>query len=307
MVSARAFISGAVPADRVRPHRYTILPGTKFSVSNQGTYTNNCTRTVRYNIERTGLLEFTGGTSLDFPPSFDETYHTVYGTLDIGIPLKFGADQHFHGTGDVKVRSVSDFAGAKARVHLSGGVTLKPAAWSTATEADGVTAITVDGVATIEPTANLAYGSSSAAVTSTAAERALEITDAGDLTLVANEGRKIVFADPISGEGKLAICGPDTVSLSGGVSVGELVFSGSPKIEVGSENPIEVASAVSLSGVELAVSSPSAQDGWTTVVSAPEISGMPTVASNVLASLVTVGGHMELRVKGRRGLLISIQ
>ena len=142
-------------------------------MSGQGTTTNNYAASVRYNIENTGLLEFTGGTSLDFPASFESAYHTVTGTLDIGLTLKFGVDQHVHGAGDIKVHSTADFAGSKARVHLSGGITLKPAAWSTATAADGVTAITVDGVATIEPTANLTYGASSDAVTSTAAERVM--------------------------------------------------------------------------------------------------------------------------------------
>ena len=307
VVTTPAFVPGSRSNEDARPDKFTILADAKVTVSDQGTRTNNYAAAFCYNIEETGLLEFTGGTSLDFPPSFDDAYHTVYGTLDVGIPLKLGADQHFHGTGSVKVRSVADFADAKARVHLSGGVTLKPAAWSTATAADGVTAITVDGAATIRPTADLTYGTSSDGVTSTAADRALEITDAGDLTLAADEGRTVTFADPISGEGKLTICGPGTVSLSGGVSVGELVFSGSPKIVVGSENPIEVASAVSLDGVEISVPSASSSAGWTTVVVAPEIYGLPTVPSNIKATLATADGRMELRVMVRRGLLISIQ
>ena len=277
------------------------------TVSGQGTTTNNYAASVRYNIENTGLLEFTGGTSLDFPASFESAYHTVHGTLDIGIPLKFGVDQHFHGAGDIKVHSTADFAGSKARVHLSGGITLKPAAWSTATAADGVTAITVDGVATIEPTANLTYGASSDAVTSTAAERALEISDAGDLTLIANEGRTVTFADPVLGEGRFTICGPGTVSFAGGVSVGELAFTGKHKVEVGGDGIIMSTSAVSLDGVEIVSPSALKFADWTTVVSAPEITGTPTVPSNMKVSLIAEDGRMELMLKAHPGFVFVIQ
>ena len=305
-VTTKAFVSGKRTNENARPDKFTILSNATVTVSNQGTTTNNYAAAFRYNIERTGLLNFTGGTSLDFPAGFESAYHTIYGTLDVGIPLKFGVDQHFHGTGDVKVQSVAEFAATKARVHLSGGVTLKPAAWTTATTADGVTAITVDGAATIRPTADITYGASSDAVTSTAEERALEITDAGELTLVADAGRTVTLTDPIAGEGKLTISGPGTVSLAGGVSVGELAFSGSPKIKVGGETIVTATTAISLDGVEIVVPYASAFANWTTVVSAPKISGTPTVPSNVKASVAVVGDHMELQLKGLRGLLLSI-
>lgn len=306
-VTTKALVPGEHPNSDARPDKYTILSNATATVSSQGTKTNNYAAAFRYNIERTGQLKFTGGTSLDFPAKFGAAYHTIYGTLDIGIPLKLGADQHFHGAGEVKVASVTDFAATKARLHLSGGVTLKPAAWSTATAADGVTAITVDGVATIEPTADFTYGASSDQITSTAAERALEIADAGELTLIANEGLAVTFADPVSGEGKLTVSGSGTVSFAGGVSVAELAFTGNPKINVSGGNPIVASNSVSLAGVEIDVQNRSEFHDWATVLSATEIDGRPTLPPNVLMKVETVDGHAELRLKCRLGTMVTIQ
>ena len=306
-VTTKALVPGVRSNEDARPDKFTILSNATATISSQGTKTNNYAAAVRYHIERTGQLKFTGGTSLDFPARFAEAYHTIYGTLDVGIPLKFGVDQHFHGTGEVRVSSVDDFAGTKARVHLSGGVTLKPAAWATATAADdGVTAITVDGVATMAPTADMTYGAADVGVTSTAEERALEIMDAGVLTLVANEGRTVTFADPISGEGKLIISGSGTVSLPGGVEVGELAFDGGPTLKVSGENPVVASNAISLDGVGMDVVDTSGFSDWRTVLSAPEITGTPTLPPNFKANVEIVDGHAELRLKELRGLVITI-
>ena len=306
-VTTKALVPGTRSNEDARPDKFTILSNATATISNQGTTTNNYAAAVRYNIERTGQLKFTGGTSLDFPARFEEAYHTIYGTLDVGIPLKFGVDQHFHGTGEVKVSSVDDFAGTKARVHLSGGVTLKPAAWATATAADdGVTAITVDGVATIAPTADMTYGAADAGVTSTPEERALEIADAGELTLVADEGRTVTFSDPISGEGKLIISGAGTVALLGGVTVGELAVSGGSKLKVSGDNPVVASNALSIEGVGLDVVDTTGFASWRTVLSAPEITGTPTLPPNFKAKVEIVDGHAELRLKELKGLVITI-
>ena len=303
-VTGTALVNGTRSSGRF--NRFSILEGASVTLSSQGTGTNNALA-VRYNIESNGQLKFTGGTSLDFPAGLEVAHHTIYGTLDVGIPLKFGVDQHFHGTGEVKVLSVDDFAGTKARVHLSGGVTLKPAAWATATAADdGVTAITVDGVATIAPTADMTYGAADVGVTSTPQERALEIADAGELTLVANEGRTVTFSDPISGEGKLIISGAGTVALAGGVTVGELAVSGSPKLKVSGDNPVVASNGLSLAGVEMDVADTSGFTSWRTVLSASEITGMPTLPPDFKAKVEVVDGHAELRLKKLKGLVITI-
>jgi len=79
-------------------------------------------------VEGGGTLTFAGGA---FTYSTEENEHVVDGLLDIQAPFSGSEDISFTGTGVVNVaRAVAPSSGSSV-VRLSGGVTLKAAAWET--------------------------------------------------------------------------------------------------------------------------------------------------------------------------------
>lgn len=79
-------------------------------------------------VEGGGTLTFAGGA---FTYSTEENEHVVDGLLDMQAPFSGSADISFTGTGVVNVaRAVAPSSGSSV-VRLSGGVTLKAAAWET--------------------------------------------------------------------------------------------------------------------------------------------------------------------------------
>lgn len=291
----------------------TVLSNGTFTISNQ---TTAFEKPCRLNTEPCGTLRFSAATGalLDFTAACGPNQHRTEGHLDIGIPVRVAADQKFLGDGRVDVADVCPASGTAAAVRIGGGVTLVPSGWRTASSdaADGVVSLKVESDATLAATADWAYGvESGVTATSAAADRALVVAKGATLTVDTDDpdsegvSHTVTFADPVTGEGALTVTGGGTVAFDADVSVSSLSFEGHPSIRIGSGVAVSVAGGVDLAGVTL--DADIVAGGWTTVMEADRVEGMPSVPAGRLVRVVPTSGGYALQLKRLAGLVIAIQ
>ena len=99
--------------------------------------------------------------------------------------------------------------------------------------------------------------------------------------------------------------GPTTVAFGADVSVSSLSFEGHPSIRIGSGVSVSVAGGVDLAGVT--VDADIVAGGWTTVMEADRVEGMPSVPAGRLVRVVPTSGGYALQLKRLAGSIISIQ
>ena len=244
-----------------------LVTGAVVTVTAQAT---NFTCACNFRIGENAKLKFTGGELVEYA----RASHSVHGRIDIGVPYSAYGTKSFYGTGRVDVASTKGHASGAGVMEIGEGLRLYLGSWSTVTAnaPDSAMTIRVGSAATIGAKADFTYGPAAGVTTSTtAAERAL-VTEGlyAPLTIDTSDpdtgvGHTITFADPVVAAGDVLVKGAGAVCFASGEDsfAQKLSFDGS--------------AGLSFSAAQRRA----ALSGWTPVVTAAKIEGMPLVAEGV--------------------------
>ena len=271
-----------------------ILSGGSMTVSSQSNAFNKASY-VSFRVNEGGALSFTGGT---FDNRLAST-HRVFGLMDIGVPLITTTNLSFFGSGRLDVASTKSSAKA-AKLIIGEGLRLYPHSWATlTTDGEGPLTIYAETHATIGAKADWTYGPAAGVTTATTpAERAL-VTEAvyTPLTIDTTDpdtgaGHTITFADPILAAGDVEVKGVGAVCFASGEDSfgGKLSFDGQVTLAL---NDAQRRAALA---------------GWSDILTAAKINGLPKVAEGVKVRLADNGDgtqSLQLRISG--GLRVVIQ
>jgi hypothetical protein len=252
-----------------------LVTGAVVTVTAQAT---NFTCDCAFRIGENAQLKFTGGELVEYAGA----RHSVHGLIDIGVPYSAYGTKRFHGNGRVDVASTKGHASGAGVMEIGEGLRLYLGSWSTVTAnaADSAMTIRVGSAATIGAKADFTYGPAAGVTTSTtAAERAL-VTDGlyAPLTIDTTDpdtgvGHTITFADPILAAGDVFVKGAGAVCFASGEdSFGfNLSFDSTVALKL---SPSQRVAALS---------------GWSPVVTATKIVGMPRQADDMRVRLADNG------------------
>lgn len=211
-----------------RPAELTVLSGGRLVCLNEATdpsdtYSMGAKGALSVNVEKGGEWIVSGGEMM-FAKSATE--HRVDGLFDCRVPLWMSkANVTMRGKGTVSLASVKSTATtANATLTVGGGLTVRPASWTTVTAnaPDNFINLAVETKATLGATNDWTYGVAEGVETTTAAaDRALALTSALSVLTVDTAdpedgtlGHVITFADPIAGKGTVKKTGVGTLVLA---------------------------------------------------------------------------------------------
>lgn len=277
---------------------------------------------MAFRVNKGGVLTFRGGETAKYSWSRKPAKLVVDGELNVQVPFVGGVDQTYGGEGTVRLSSVQTTTAA-ATVTLSDAVVLEPAAdWPTATGAeDGPLTLAAAGRPTIRLSSDWTYGTTTASgTTSTAADRAFGVARGAVLTIDAG-GCVATFADPVTGEGALAVSN-GIVRLTVGSDVTAVLLDPSGVLDV-TEN-LTVGGIVSsggtmrlAEGVSVCCTMSASVDGlcvdfadavlpnrWTTVVAAPRIVGEPQETLDLKFRTIEKDGIKLLQCRRKSGMVL---
>ena len=251
----------------------------------------------KFRIAEDAQFKFTGG---ELVSSTGQTF-AVHGLVDIGVPFSAHRTQKFYGEGRVNIASTKSHAMGSGVVEIGEGMHLYPGFWSTvSSEApDSTMTISVGSAATIGATNDWTYGPAAGVATSTtAAERAL-VTEGLYAPLTINTtdpdtgaGHTITFADPILAAGDVFVKGVGAVCFASRAdSFGQILsFDDQVTLALG------------------AAQRQAALAGWTPVLTAAKIVGVPRMADGVRVRLADNGdGTQSLMCRVVGGTTIVIR
>ena len=141
----------------------------------------------------------------------------VNGEIDIQCPYFTTKDQYYNGPGEIRFASVQSHELGSASVIVGGGLTVKPASWTTVSaEAPGnYIKIAVTNNAILSACADWTYGPAEGVTPTTSAEeRALTLAPNSTLT-IRTDGFRVAFADPIIGAGDVVVENGSRLALAG--------------------------------------------------------------------------------------------
>jgi hypothetical protein len=141
----------------------------------------------------------------------------INGLMDIQCPYFTIKNQYYHGTGEIRFASVQSDERGSSSVIVGGGLTVKPASWTTVTAnaPNNYIKLAVTNNAILSAAANWTYGPASDVVPTTeATDRALELAEDSTLT-IRSAGYQISFADPIIGPGNVVVEEGSKIALAG--------------------------------------------------------------------------------------------
>ena len=314
-------------SDRTMPRsQLTILEGGSFVVTNQTKALNaNSTALV---VKNGGSLTFYGKTDGAFYQWSSRTAkHVVDGTLTIDAVYRGGQSQIYGGSGVLSLSSIAP-ASAAASLTLEDALALNAKAdWTTVAKgADYPLTLKVAPFATprIAISSDWTYGpSEDAEPASSAEDRALVVARESVLTVDAG-GFAATFADPVKGEGTLAVSN-GTVKLSGGaadlakvrleatgtleteegLSLGAIVSAGGTLRFTGLE-PIALSGAADVTGLKFEFAD-GAPARWTTLLTAPSITGTVASSDDYKTRIVETDGGYALQGRMISGALLLVR
>lgn len=247
-----------------------------------------------------------GGASMTVNGTYYQTassggiLNIVDGRLTFADEYVSRCDQTFAGTGRVDVADTRAFANNVA-IDLTGGIRFCPSAFQTVSRGVDCAGASIRlrvpdySEATVGAIRDWVYGPADGAEpATTASSRAFELGKHSTLTIDTTDpdtqtGRKIAFADPIVGEGRVVVVGKGALIL-------KTAESAIDELDV-SEGMLDVDPNL------LAAS------GWTEVLTAKKISGLDGHLSRNLRIFIrqNADGTMTLSVAPRHGLHLCIR
>lgn len=195
-----------------------VMDGATVTVANQTTEFKD--NKGAFIVHEGGVLRFLDGGGGFYRWSAAGAKHIINGTMSLEVPLQGGKNQVYGGKGTLEIARNEPYSAAASLV-MQDGITLDLASdWLTV--ADGadfphVLAAASFSAPTLRLNGDWTYGPAADASTQTApSARALDIGRSATLTVDAG-GHSAEFADPVAGEGTLAIAN-GTLRLAGGVA-----------------------------------------------------------------------------------------
>ena len=306
----------------------TILPGGSFTVTNQ---TSSLGQTgCAFYVQKNGTLTFLRGDSSSayyWSGNVTPTKSIVDGTMSIGVPFRGGCNQAFGGSGLLRLADTDPGTKASALTLSESLTTAVSDDWTT-TKAGADYPLTLKVASFSSPTLKLSadwtYGpSADAEPASEAADRALVVERESVLTVDAG-GFAATFADPVKGEGTLAVTN-GTVKLSGGaadlakvrlevtgtleaeegLSLGAIVSAGGT-VRFADHEPIALSDTADVTGLKFEFA-----DGvprrWATLLTAPSISGAVASSDDYKTRIVETDGGYALQCRMISGALLIIR
>jgi len=271
-----------------------LVTGAVLTVTAQAT---NFTCACNFRIGENAKLKFTGGELVEYAGAS----HSVHGLIDIGVPYSAYGTKRFYGTGRVDVASTKGHASGAGVMEIGEGLRLYLGSWSTVTAnaADSAMTIRVGSAATIGAKADFTYGPAAGVTTSTtAAERAL-VTEGlyAPLTIDTSDpdtgvGHAITFADPVVAGGDVFVKGAGAVCFASGEDSFGFNLSFAPTVAL-KLSPSQRVAALS---------------GWSPVVTAAKIEGMPMSEEGVRMRVADNGdGTQSVECFVKSGIRIVIR
>ncbi len=301
----------------------TILPGGSLTLTNQTMELGRANSSIR--VCQSGRLTFRRG-------SDDAIYrwnnvpgrNVVDGTLEIGIPYCGGRDQVYGGTG---VMSIAETQPAStSSLTLADALTVEMTRdWTTASDEENSLSLKVAPFSSpvVRIFSDWTYGpAEDLGTTDPRDDRALAVGREAVLTIDGN-GNAVTFADPVAGEGMLAIAN-GTLHLLSGSAVSMLRLDAGSVLEVtgdlsvnglsadggmvrfASSSSVSCVSSLNLESMRLVV------DGgltrrWRTLFIAPQISGMPVVPTSSEVRVVETADGAAFQMRAVFGSVVVVR
>jgi hypothetical protein len=187
------------------------------SVTASAQITNQTSASSCYVVDENGRLVFEDGKNYICGHLVTMKPSLINGLMDIQCPYFTIKNQYYHGTGEIRFASVQSNERGSSSVIVGGGLTVKPASWTTvtATAPNNYIKLAVTNNAILSAAANWTYGPASDVVPTTeATDRALELAEDSTLT-IRSAGYQISFADPIIGPGNVVVEEGSKIALAG--------------------------------------------------------------------------------------------
>lgn len=307
------------------PHSHLmVMPGASMLVTNQVTkFTKGNTS---FYVHKDGVLDFEPGDTGFYQWTVVSGKHIVNGEMKVSVPFMGGANQVYGGSGNLAISSIVP-ASAASTLTIQDTLTLELASdWTTVKDdADFPFALEVSSFSapTLKLSDNWTYGAASGSASTTdPASRAVCIGRCATLTVDAG-GYTAKFADPVAGEGTLAIRNgnlklesdispevsielADTGKLvvDRDMSIGKLKASGGKLLYSGGS--LSCASIENLDGLEFEFAA-GMPERWTTVmVLAGELEDLPAI-HGLEFRIVEASGSVVLQCRKDAGFRFIVR